>query len=481
MAAYFDTDTRSIKRKVYEWADADGTAGNQWDDLTSWETGTGSYYTLQSGDPLTYLTPIQDYGRIAYINPTCTADVVGDNKKIEVFVADSIDSSSQIGGEAAIEVTGPNQVLNGTYGRYYQFRISVDDTTTQLAEIFSVRTDLSNNLQQEIVVGDSSTHSGTIAARIAPLTKEYSRIAGVVGNAKATSGVTPYVTIGNNTSQAVYTVYDFTEPLAGDSSTITTIADYTGQVTITEHGSVSAVEDEYVWQPSSVRFNTNNGANAVTDTNDKISFTAPSTSTPYTYEMWKKIWQNPGTSAPGLEHSEYFIKIPTTTTEIRMRTNTDSSKVRLDISTDGGSTWINGPVGNSNIGWKHIALVSDTNFLLVFVDGVRQVFPGVAFNQIAHSGLPSGTVEIGDLGTSAGNWWMDDFRISNYQRYSTNFSTPGEFVEDVNTKMLINGVQEIVTGGVAASIQPVDAVVNLLITGLPKLISDSNSDIREEL
>ena len=476
MAQYFDPSTQSIKRQAYSWDDTNDSSAS-WSTLTSWETGNGAFYTLQSGDPIEFTTDILDYGRAEYINPLCTVTGVGTSQKIEVWAAESIDSSSQISGTPDITVTGSGQVLNGTYGRYFQFRVSLQDTATELAEIQAVETNLSGKLQQEVVVGDSGTHGGTQAARIAPLTREYSRIAAVVGNAKADTGITPFVTIGNNTSQAVYTVYDFTEAGAGDSSTVVAIADYTGNVTtITESGDVTAQEVEYKWQPSAIQFNSNDGS-TVTDGDGKLVFDSPSLmGNTYTYEFWCKIFQEPGGS-PGFAHPDHMVEIQTSTTTIRLRSGTSSQELTLSLSIDGGSSYTTSGTLGSGDTFRHIAIVATGSAIKVYHNG-NDVFPS---NTFSHSGQPQGQCSVGDLGTGTGHWWMDDWRISDNTRYTGNFSTPGEFVEDANTTMLINGIQEIVPGEVSTNVSTVDATVNLLVTGLPKLVSDSNSNIIEEL
>lgn len=477
MTSAYNPATGRLEAIKYQWNDLQPGVIADWTSWTSWNVDAGGVSSI--GDTLIdYYTEIFDVGRIADVNPTCFVRATGGDVYIDVYAANSIDSSSRLAGDPVISVTSAGQVLTGVRGRYFQFRVRlIENLAGTDVYIKSIITELKTAIQQEMISGNSSTHGGTQAARIAPLTREYSKITGVVGNAKADTNLRPILTIGNNTSQAVYTVYNISADATTDSSTVVGIQDFTGNQTITESGSVSAVEDEYKYTPSSVRFNTNNGTNAVIDTNDKISFSAPASGNTYTYEMWKKLWQNPGTSAPGLEHSEYFIKIPTSTSEIRMRTNTDGGKVRFDLSTDGGSTWKTGPQGNSNIEWKHVALTGNGSELKVYVDGVRQVFP--SDSTISHSGSPSGTVEIGDLGALAGNWWMDDFRVSDTVRYTANFSVPGELVEDSDTMVLINGLEQVTINNVSSTIELADAVVNLLVTGLPKLVSDANNNIVE--
>jgi len=455
--AVYDRETGRLIPEFYTWDDY-----TQWDpgaDLT-WDFLDGSY-TSSLGEPdLTFTTEIIDFGRIAYINPLCTAITSGTHA-IKVYAADSIDSSSALPGDAVITVSSSGQVLPAIQARYFQFVIEVFDGVDSFVR--GVRTNLSATPQTEIIAGDSATHGGTQAARIAPLTKEYSVITGVVGNAKATGSITPFVTIGNNTTQAVYTVYDFTDAQTEDSSTEVGIADLTENVTITVSGATTD-EIQYKWEPSAVLF---------TSSSDKISFTAPSSGNTYTYEMWMKVLQSGG--EPGYNHAEYFLRIPVSGSAIRLRTSTEENKLRVDISTDDGSNWTNGAVtDNANDVFRHIAIVGTGSQIKLFVDGTLNT-------TVTSSQTPSGTVEIGDLGTGGtGYFWMDDFRISDSQRYSSNFLVPGEHVIDADTMMLVNGLQPTVTAAVASSIQTVDATVNLLVTGLPKMVSDANNNIIEQ-
>lgn len=460
MTSAFNPETRRLEKIQYDW---NSMTSDTWADLTNWQEGNPTYGTVSSIGTVEveFITDIIDLGRITDFNPLCSVSHNGGDLEIEVYVADSIDSSSRLAGDPVFNVTTAGEVLTGQRGRYVQYRILLKNNGDTLYTLNSVNTEQTLAIQQEVISGDSSTHGGTQAARIAPLTREYSKITGVVGNAKATNGITPFVTIGNNTTQAVYTVYDFTAGSGQDSTSQVAIADYTGNVAI-EVNDAQTDETEYKWQPSAVRF----------EDNHSIQFSAPSTSNTYTYEMWMKILQSGGD--PGYNHPEYFLRIPVSGgSAIELRTSTDANKLRVDISTNDGSTWTNGAVtGNANDVFRHIAIVGTGSQIKLFVDGTLRA-------TVSSSQTPSGTVQIGDLGGNAGYFWMDDFRISNTQRYSSNFSTPGEFVVDSDTEMLINGLELTVTPIVASSIETVDATVNLLVSGLPKMVSDDNLNIVE--
>ena len=86
----------------------------------------------------------------------------------------------------------------------------------------------------------------------------------------------------------------------------------------------------------------------------------------------------------------------------------------------------------------------------------------------------SDTIKVGDLGTgTTASVFMDDIRLSNTAR--TNTSAPTDpFTVDSNTKMLVNGTIGAETITVREMV-PVNAVVSLLVTGLPKMTVDSDS------
>jgi len=86
----------------------------------------------------------------------------------------------------------------------------------------------------------------------------------------------------------------------------------------------------------------------------------------------------------------------------------------------------------------------------------------------------SDTIKVGDLGTgTTASIFMDDIRLSNTAR--TNTSAPTDpFIVDSNTKMLVNGSVGSSTIEVTEMV-PVNATVSLLVSGLPKMVIDSDS------
>ena len=472
MAQYFDKDTRSIKRQTYTWADADGTSGNRWEDLTSWETGTGSYYTLQSGDAISFLTDIKDFGRNAHINPTCVADVIGDNKRIEVFVAESIDSSSQISGVPALDVSSANQTLTGTYGRYFQFRISVEDSSTQLAEILAIRTDLLNVLQQEGVTGNSSDHAGTQAVRILPLTKEYSKLASVVGNAEAVGASRPWVTVGSigDPTTPRYTLFEF-ELDAQDSSTqVPGIKDEVNDTTITTSGAVESTNTEafYKWEPNGIIFNTDSS-----DNDAHIEFDPTGLGTgDFEIRLWIKF--------PNEAHPDHFFKLTAGSDNIKFKSRTVGTVQAISYSVNGASyTDVTQPPGKTDDDWYHMAFWRSSGVMRVAFHHHNTNTTIGTYNW----DLSSCTIELGDLGTGTTAFvCMDDIAVKSASQYTTSYSgSPGaEEVQTSDHVFLANGTITSETVLVGQNIVATDAPVTFHVAGLPKLISDSNGDIVEE-
>ena len=200
---------------LYSWDDTNDSSAS-WDNATSWQDWLNTGVTTT----LTYLTPIEDFGRIADINPLCTVTASG-TVNVKVFTATSIDSSSALPGAPTI-TGGQNQTLNGTRARFFQFLIEVTDPGDNSVNISRVVTTLKGTKQTEHIQGDSASHSGTTSERIVPLTQEYSKISSLIGNAE-------YVDDGTDSTGAVGDPYAdtgyvassyFVEATSGDASEI---------------------------------------------------------------------------------------------------------------------------------------------------------------------------------------------------------------------------------------------------------------------
>ena len=100
-----------------------------------------------------------------------------------------------------------------------------------------------------------------------------------------------------------------------------------------------------------------------------------------------------------------------------------------------GSLRITGTAIASNA-WTHIAVSRSGANTRLFINGLQ-----VGTTYVDSTAWSSALVYIGSNSTA--NYyrgWLDDFRISNVARYTTNFSVPTTaFVDDNNTRLLING------------------------------------------
>lgn len=197
---YFDADLGQLLPVRYTWADL--TGGNTWESATSWDDFTDAGLTSVGAEPdITFFTPVIDFGRIAYVNPLCTVQAVGD-VNIKVYSANSIDSSSRLPGDAVI-TGGRNQTLTGVQGRYFQFQIDVtQDSSVGAVNISSVVTTLDATQQTEYIQGDSAGHSGTTASRVVPITKQYSVVYSLMGTALYTDSGTDSAGVSGTTGES---------------------------------------------------------------------------------------------------------------------------------------------------------------------------------------------------------------------------------------------------------------------------------------
>jgi len=183
MANYYDPDLRKLKPILYTWS-----TGATWDDLIDWHIGDGGAISSVGVPDIEYFTAIEDFGRVADINPLCTVNAVGE-VVIKVYAATSIDSSSLLPGDPVIDTSDSSQDPQGVRARYFQFKVEVFTLPGEdLADtsISRVVTKLKATQQTEYIQGDSSSHSGTVDQRIAPITQNYSKISSLIGTAEYT-------------------------------------------------------------------------------------------------------------------------------------------------------------------------------------------------------------------------------------------------------------------------------------------------------
>lgn len=181
MANYYDPNERRLKTILWAW-DSIPT----WDDITlTWHLGDGGYISSIGTPDIIYYTDIEDFGRVADINPLCTVNAIGD-VVIKVYAATSIDSSSLLPGDPVIDTSDSTDPV-GVRARYFQFRIEVftplggDVADTSISRVV---TKLKATKQTETLQGDSATHAGTVDERIVPITQNYSKISSLIGTAE---------------------------------------------------------------------------------------------------------------------------------------------------------------------------------------------------------------------------------------------------------------------------------------------------------
>ena len=509
MAQYFDPTTGTIKRQVYEWDDfgvglyvADGyvdanyvegsVSGIDWDSWTDWETGTGGFYTIGAGDPITFKSEIKDLGRITDVNPLCTVDAVG-VVNVKVFAANTIDSSSDLPGDPVI-TGGTESTLYGVRARYFQYLVEVSDDSDQIAQIKAVTTDLNATTQQEFVIGDSGTHDGTQAERLAPLELNYSKLIHLGGNARQTLEDAPFITVGDLTvspAEARYTVHKVQRDVAvEDSSTVIGITDQAQNQTINlQTGHPQTTTRTYKWSPASIEFNVVNAdpgtglfygrGITVTDTDDSIRFsttdiTEPSTSQDYTLEGWVKIAAELATdSDPQYQHPSYFVELYANSGEyIRLSTSTVLGKLNFAANYNGTTTTIYSNYGATNpegdwIYWR-IRRESGTVYANI-ISTETQLGTSNTW------GYNSGHVNAGDLGSNdPAALYMDDIRWSETSRTAT---PTAPLTVDANTLVLVTGALVSTSTIAVTDVVTTDADVNLQIVGLPAIRSDEDGNI----
>ena len=515
MAQYFDPTTGTIKRQVYSWSDlgaglyvaddyvVDGyvvgdASSDSWGDLTDWDTGTGSLYTLTSGDPIIFRSEIKDVGRITDVNPLCTVAATG-LVNVKVFAANTIDSSSLLPGDPVIN-GGQEQRLYGVRARYFQFLVEVQDDSAELAEIRSVETELNTERQEEFVIGDSATHDGTIDERIAPLELNYSKLIHLGGNAKQTLEDAPFITIGDLTispAEPRYTVHKVQRNVTvPDSSTNIGITDQTQQTSIVlQSGHPQTTTRTYKWHPASIEFNVVNadsgtgffyGRNiSVTDTNDSIRFTTtgitePSDNRDFTIEGWVKIAAELATDEndPGYKHPEYFVELVNNSGDfIRLNSQTALGKIQFVANYNGASSTTiftaTSNATNPEGDWHYFRIRRASNTVFAAIGSTEvQIATGNNWN------LNSGHINAGDLGTASANagaaLYIDDLRFS-----ETNITAvpTAPLTADANTLTLVTGALVTTTTESVTDVVTTDAEVNLHIVGMPSIRSDEDGNI----
>ena len=506
--AYFDPQTRLYKPGLYTW---DSLVLETWDSALTWEDYTGSYTSSVGVPDLTYTTDIIDFGRVTWVNPLCSVQSSGTHV-IKVYAAESIDSSSALPGDPVIDTSDSTARIDGVYGRYFQFVVEVFDGADSY--IRSIQTDITAEEQSESISGDSATHGGSISQRIAPITKEYSRLTAVTGNAVATDNKIPLITVGALTepTQPRYKVYNIIDVEPGDSSTVIGIKDLINNTTITTlAGTPHTDERTAVWDSpvASIGFNTvtpdsvgqyyGEGAFA-TDTDDSISISMTGLGLgtgDWTIQGWHKVWASNGYSEtdPGYAHPNYFLELLNSSNEgVRFRTTTDAGTLEFEYEFDNSGTWNSLGYGGGRADydgefqegkWQFWRIRRSGNTLYVAFSGdattVSETSKATSISGYDLSNVGDAwTLKLGDLGsTDPAVLWLNDVKISTDNDSTANKPT-AEFVTDSNDVFYMNGVSQYPILDIPARVSLTDAEVNLVIRGLPKMIVNAQGNIVEQ-
>ncbi len=503
ITSYFDTEEQALRPVPYTWADL-ATNDTQWEDALSWnaynDDSAVTTTTDSTADFIQYITPITDFGRIADVNPLCEIDTSGDGDvQIEVYAADSIDSSTLLPGDPVFTTATSGTSPVAVRGRFFMWIIKKFDVEGD-ARIRSVRTEVFDTFQQETVNGNSTNFDGSIEERLAPLTKSYSKLLNLSGGAQKTSEVHPFITVNDlsNPGQARFTVFDLTDTTAIDSSTrrgLGDIADAGTSPSVVNNTHVNENAYAYKWAPAGIEFNVLNadedtgnffGNTTVTDTDDELTHGFSTVQTgEFTYEFWIKIHGSKAgidTGDPNFSNPDHFLEI--TGLALKLQFQVESGNMNLFSSYGGASFQQIGTSsviqqGGSVVGgtFVYIRVLRDgsNNLKVAFADGGTGSLTEETVATSVTRDVGSDTIKVGDLGTgTTASVFMDDIRLSNTAR--TNTSAPSSpLTVDSNTKMLVNGTlisnQEITV----REMVPVNAVVSLLVTGLPKMTVDSDS------
>ena len=512
--AYLDPQTNLLKPELYTWDDTNDSSAN-WANASTWEDWLGTYSATAGVPDLVFTTEIIDFGRLTHVNPLCTV-VSSGTHNIKVFSAEQIDSSSQLPGDPVIDTSDSTTAIPGVYGRYFQFRIEVFDGADSF--IRSVTTDLNGQEQLEFIQGDSDTHEGTSTTRILPITKNFSKLVTLTGNASL-----PSYGIDSSTTQNIV------------------IKDLVADYPISTTGNTQAVQTEFKWQPASIQFN--NPGDSSADTNDTLSIDMSGLgvgTSSFNIEFWwkPKFMDNLGQRfftmySSGEEFSvEAFSRVGASgQNQVHFRLFKDNQTIE-DYADDSSSApadlsaltntnfnediwyWIQ--IGKS-VGTANGDTTETLNFQVNGENGGSQFATWFGteddiFGDSARTfdfDLDNFIMRIGDVGGGQFIGHIDDLRISSPDRYfgssdggsNNSFPPTAEFTQLADTKLLVQGneaidatavnVPIVVPGNLDEPTQPryavinangdyINATVHIQVSGLPKMIINAAGNIVEQ-
>jgi hypothetical protein len=149
---------------------------------------------------------------------------------------------------------------------------------------------------------------------------------------------------------------------------------------------------------------------------------------------------------------EGWIYKTTTTTQYLFDTRTTLTENSVAIQSNGSGNlrlFVNGTFvltssnAHTNNAWNHVAICRASGITRAFINGVAST---TTYTDATNYGTTKPLVVGAQYnGTTAFNGYIDDFRVSNTARYPATFTpTTTAFVDDVNTKLLVNGNSTIV-------------------------------------
>jgi hypothetical protein len=139
--------------------------------------------------------------------------------------------------------------------------------------------------------------------------------------------------------------------------------------------------------------------------------------------------------------TQYLFDTRTTLTENSVAVQSNGSgSLRLFVN---GAFVLTSSNAHTNNAWNHLAISRASGVTRFFINGVVST---ATYTDTTNYGTTKPLVVGAQYnGTTAFNGYIDDFRVSNTARYTATFTpTTTAFVDDVNTKLLVNGNSTIV-------------------------------------
>lgn len=235
--------------------------------------------------------------------------------------------------------------------------------------------------------------------------------------------------------------------------------DIAGNTIVRTSGTVNSITSPTQAGARAIEFNSLSGGSVV-DGNGKISFTVPSGigTGDFTLEGW--ISCDAGTDSTRLP--DYFLDVDGLGVLAKIAYFDAVNGFGFQTAVSDSTLFSNsGHTGITDATYFHFMLTRVSGTVRWFTDGNLEKNLGSLTGNIDGT-----TIQIGDLGDSAGHFRLDAFRISDNDRYGVGDGSPTSFTpdpstdaetEDVNTVVLITG-QELTPQDGQASLQGNSAI-----------------------